>query len=200
MKPTEILSSEHRVIEQVLDCLERIGDVAGSRGALDRPSAAQALEVLTTFADRCHHGKEEGALFPMLEKRGLPGHVGPVAVMKSEHDVGRAAIARMRAALDEEKPFAFAASAHEYVELLRDHIAKEDGVLFPLAESVMRDEDRAEVLAAFERAEHDDLGTGVHERMLAIADELAERYGVARAAERVPASAHTCCGHKHGCH
>lgn len=30
-----------------------------------------------------------------------------------------------------------AAAAREYVSLLRDHIAKEDGVVFPLADSVL---------------------------------------------------------------
>src|SRR5688572_32532143 len=49
MKPTEILSSEHRVIEQVLDCLERIARQAVASGHLDRASGGRALEVLVTF-------------------------------------------------------------------------------------------------------------------------------------------------------
>src|SRR5262245_578365 len=77
MRPTDILSAEHRVIEQVLDCLQRIGENAASSGTLDMDSARAALRVLRTFADRCHHGKEEERLFPMLAKRGLPTHVGP---------------------------------------------------------------------------------------------------------------------------
>jgi hemerythrin-like domain-containing protein len=71
MRPTEILSSEHRVIEQVLDCLEAM--VKGLRAGkpLEEERAATALYFLRQFADACHHGKEEERLFPMLVARGM---------------------------------------------------------------------------------------------------------------------------------
>jgi hemerythrin-like domain-containing protein len=196
MRPTEILSAEHRVIEQVLDCLEALARAARAEGRLDGEHAAEALEVLGTFADRCHHGKEEDLLFAWMARRGMPTHVGPIAVMLEEHRSGRALIARMRAALAAGEAEPFAAAAVGYVELLREHIAKEDGVLFPMAESMLDQNAREELLAAFRSFEHGDLGRGVHERMLALADGLADRFGVARASERSPASsAHACCGH-----
>jgi hemerythrin-like domain-containing protein len=203
LRPTEILSAEHRVIEQVLDCLEKIGERSASSGKLDVESARTALRVLRTFADQCHHGKEELRLFPMLARRGLPMHVGPVAVMVEEHEIGRGEIRKMSAALDDAArgeagaAQAFAEAAASYVELLRDHIAKEDNILFPMAESVMRDEDRAELLASFESMEHDDLGPGTHEEMLALANGLADRFGVKRASER-SATVLTGCCHGHG--
>lgn len=200
MQPTQILSSEHRVIEQVLDCLEAMARGVRERGRLDVERAGQALEVLRTFADRCHHGKEEDVLFAWMAKRGMPTHVGPIAVMLDEHKAGRSAIARMDAARAAGDVEAFARAAVEYVDLLRDHIAKEDGVLFPMAESMLDEEARAAVLEAFANFEHQDLGAGVHERMLALADGLADHFGVPRAAERAPAGAgHGCCGHHGGC-
>jgi hemerythrin-like domain-containing protein len=72
MRPTEILSSEHRVIEQVLDCLERIADNCSAQGSLNRESAEAAIDFFRTFADRCHHGKEETYLFPAMEACGFP--------------------------------------------------------------------------------------------------------------------------------
>ncbi len=59
MKPTDILMSEHRVIEQVLDCLEKILEQCTSENKLDTISAKQAIEFFRGFADHCHHGKEE---------------------------------------------------------------------------------------------------------------------------------------------
>ena len=195
MRPTDILSGEHRVIEQVLDCVEALAAQA-RRGQLDGERAEQALEVLRTFADRCHHGKEEDLLFAWMAQRGMPTHVGPVAVMLDEHRSGRALIARMQAAVAGGEAQAFAAAALQYVDLLRDHIAKEDGVLFPMAESMLDDGGREQLLAAFRAFEHEGLGEGVHERMLALADGLAEHFGVALAAARGPATAgHGCCGH-----
>lgn len=199
MRPTEILSAEHRVIEQVLDCLERVAAQAEARKKLDGDDARAALEFLRTFADRCHHGKEEDQLFPKMTERGVPRHVGPLAVMLSEHVSGRAHIAAMAAALEEAVQgrapalARFVGEARGYVGLLRDHIAKEDNVLFPMAEACMRDEDRAAVLKAFERVETHDLGTHTHAEMVALADRLAERHGVPKATARSP-RAFTGCG------
>lgn len=60
MKPTDILSSEHRVIEQVLYCLDKMTQICQSEHKLDRQSAKDALDFFRNFADRCHHD-EEGA-------------------------------------------------------------------------------------------------------------------------------------------
>ena len=79
MKPTEILSGEHRVIEQVLDCLERIAQRCRDEAVWTEASAMQALDFFRNFADRCHHGKEETHLFPAMEAKGFPRDAGPTA-------------------------------------------------------------------------------------------------------------------------
>lgn len=202
MRPTEILSAEHRVIEQVLDCVEKIAEGAGARGVLDVQAATASIRFLKTFADRCHHGKEEDQLFPAIGERGIPTKVGPVAVMLDEHVLGRREIAAMEAAVkalqgnDPKAIGEYVARARNYVELLREHIMKEDNILFPMAEAALSDEDRVRVLAAFDKVEREDMGAGTHEDMLAVADWLAERFGVEKASARVPAEFHGCC-HKH---
>jgi hemerythrin-like domain-containing protein len=159
------------------------------------------LEILRTFADRCHHGKEEDLLFPMLVARGMSTHIGPIAVMLDDHRAGREHIRRMGAACDVADAALFVPAALDYVGLLRDHIAKEDSVLFPLAESMLDEVARGVLLDSFRSFEHHDLGTGTHERMLAKADELAQHYGVPLAAARGPAHlAQGRCGHGFACH
>ena len=37
------------------------------------------------FTDVCHHGKEEEALFPALEKAGMPTNMGPIHMMLLDH-------------------------------------------------------------------------------------------------------------------
>jgi hemerythrin-like domain-containing protein len=200
MRPTEILSAEHRVIEQVLDCLEKIAEDARRRGVLDVDASGKVMRVLKTFADDCHHGKEERNLFPMMHCRGMPTEVGPVAVMLEEHDVGRTHIRGMDSALralsggDRDALRTFVEHAFRYIELLRAHIGKEDNILFPMAEAVLTEADRRELLEAFARVEHAEMGAGTHETMLALADELAERFGVKKAAQR-GAAAFSGCGH-----
>lgn len=199
MRPTEILSAEHRVIERVLDCLEGIAATA-ARGPLDVEAADQALRVLRTFADACHHGKEEDRLFPRMKARGMPTHVGPVAVMLAEHELGRAAIRGMSEGLASTKrgeahgTVRFVEDAHTYVALLRQHIAKEDQILFPMAESILTDADRSELLAEFASFEHNDVGAGTHEEMLGLVDGLCARLGI-KPHERDATPLSGCCAH-----
>ena len=123
MKPTEILSSEHRVIEQVLDCLESMAQIARDRHSVDAAPARQAVRFLRTFADTCHHHKEEDRLFPMLYERGMPRGVGPVAVMLDEHETGRRLIREMAESIDAavagnaKAPALFSDQAFAYVHL-----------------------------------------------------------------------------------
>jgi hemerythrin-like domain-containing protein len=184
-KATEILSSEHRVIEQVLDCLERIAQGCQDEARLDKASAMQALDFFRNFADRCHHGKEETHLFPALEAKGFPRDGGPTGVMLHEHDQGRACIRSMAVAADgaaeggADAIAAFVAAAQGYIALLRQHIEKEDHCLFSMADRAFTAADQQQLLVAFEIVEREHLGAGTHEKYLQVAQELAGRYGVA---------------------
>jgi hemerythrin-like domain-containing protein len=200
MRPTEILMHEHRVIEQVLDCLERMADRCESEGRLDGDSAREALDFFRNFADRCHHGKEEQRLFPAMEQRGFPADNGPVAVMRLEHEQGRQWIRGMDEAIagaavgEEQAVRQWLHHAHGYRNMLREHIQKEDHCLFPMADGALTSEDQRALAEAFDHVEHDEIGTGVHERYVALADTLAERLGVSK--NRIPEAArHGCCSH-----
>jgi hemerythrin-like domain-containing protein len=200
MNPTTILMNEHRVIEQVLTCLEKITDQAAATGAPDQASAEQALDFLRHFADGCHHGKEEQHLFPLLEARGFPRQFGPTGVMRAEHEEGRHHIQAMAAGVRDAaqgQPEAlpqFIQHARAYVRLLREHIRKEDHCLFPMASQALNETDQQELLRRFEHVEHDQVGAGVHEEYLALADSLAARFDVPLATSTL-AGTHSCCSH-----
>ncbi len=125
MQATELLKNEHRVIEQVLNCLDRMVDWCLAEGVLDTHDARQAIAFFRNFADRCHHGKEENHLFPALEARGVARAGGPVGVMLCEHERGRTYLGGMEEAVadfEAGEPGAlnrFAAHAEAYLGLLR---------------------------------------------------------------------------------
>lgn len=185
MKPTELLRQEHRVIERMLDCLQETADRAEAGKGFDSAAAEQMLEFFREFADRCHHGKEEGYLFPAMEAKGFPREGGPIGVMIYEHEQGRTLIRRMADALqahsagDASARSAFTQAAHAYCNLLRNHIDKEDQVLFVMADRAFREEDQARLAAAFEKVETEEIGAGVHEKYHRLAEELADRLGIA---------------------
>ncbi len=130
---TQLLREEHRVI------LRAIGLVETAAARLDdgRPVAeawwVELLEWLRSFADRNHHAKEEEHLFPALTQAGVPAAGGPVGVMLAEHAEGRALLRTIAESRGKER----AEAARGYVRLLRDHIDKENGVLFPLTDAVL---------------------------------------------------------------
>ena len=140
--PTQVLRDEHRLILRVLGLLESAASRLSAGGALPEGWWEQALDWLRAFADQNHHAKEERSLFPALAKAGVPVQGGPVGVMLAEHERGRALIRTM----DSHDLRSRTEAARQYVELLREHIDKENGVLFPLSEAVL-DEPARQALA-----------------------------------------------------
>lgn len=200
MRITEILTEEHRVIEQVLACLEEMAAQADATGRLDGAAARQAVDFFRNFADRCHHGKEEQQLFPALESRGVAHEHGPIGRMLYEHDRGRELLHTIEDAIPGaeagEVPMLgrFIDQARRYVAWLRDHIAKEDNVLFPLADRILSARDQNELGRNFSRVESEEMGEGTHEKYLALANALADRFQVSRA---VVVGSCGCCHHAH---
>ncbi|RME31657.1 MAG: hemerythrin [Candidatus Zixiibacteriota bacterium] len=183
-RPTDILSEEHRVIEVMLACVERITAQAREGGKLDKEAASQAVDFIRNYADKCHHAKEEDQLFPAMTAKGIPSQGGPVAVMLAEHDQGRAFVRGMADNLeaaaegDAQALEQFARNALGYVGLLRDHIYKEDNILYPMANNVFADEDQQRLLDIFDKVEKEHIGEGVHERYVAMARQMAKKYGL----------------------
>jgi hemerythrin-like domain-containing protein len=178
MQATDILMEEHRVIERVLTSLERAA-VRLDNGEAVRPGFfIDAADFIKGFADGCHHKKEEGVLFTALIDAGMPKQVGPVAVMLGEHDQGRAYTRGMRAAAERLEAGETSARADVvknalgYVDLLRQHIGKEDGVLFPMAAQMIPQGQQAGLVDRFETIEHEETGEGIHEKYLALANAL----------------------------
>jgi len=178
MEATEILMSEHRVIERVIASLEAASDRL-ERGEAVRPNFfVDASEFVKGFADGCHHKKEEGVLFKAMVANGMPDDTGPIAVMLAEHEQGRQYNRGMRSAAerlaagDTSARSEVSRNARGYTTLLRQHIMKEDQVLFPMADRVIPVEAHAGIVEAFEHVEHEETGEGVHEKYLALADAL----------------------------
>ena len=148
--PTDVLRDEHRVILTALTTLDAAAGRLAAGRALPEGWWERIIAWLRAFADKNHHAKEEASLFPALVKAGVPAEGGPIAVMLEEHREGRALILTMATA---PTPAARARAAQDYVRLLRDHIAKEDGILWPLAESVLDERAQQAVAREFETVE-----------------------------------------------
>lgn len=182
MDAIETLMNEHRVIESVLDALVSFSDEVRRKGTTEKEELGRFVDFIRGFADACHHGKEEGVLFAAMVQHGFPRDGGPIAVMLHEHDEGRAFVGVLKARADQPEPWSdanrqeIADAAFGYAYLLRHHIQKEDGVLYPMAEQHLPPEALERVSEDCERFEAEKTGSGEHERFHALAESLVGRY------------------------
>lgn len=142
----EELKSDHQQILTKLVELEK---------AIDQQKISQAkveefLHFTETFAEP-HHQKEEQVLFPALEKRGIPKEGGPIGMMLIEHTNKKEYISRMKEALQEKDQIKLKDNAQAMISLLRDHIYKEDNVLYPCAQKVLTAEEMVSLFGPCEK-------------------------------------------------
>ena len=182
MKPTEDLIHEHNAIKVMLNIMQKIAENIRNDKGFDAKDIEKIVDFLKTFADKCHHGKEENALFPALVAAGVPKENGVVGVMLYEHTVGRGYIKGISNGIENFKKGVtnsgqlIADSLTKYVTLLQNHIHKEENVLFPIAEKVLSTEKQNEIFEQFEKIEEDVVGHGVHEQFHELIEKLKNKY------------------------
>ena len=71
MLPIGPLMWEHRLIERMITLLKANCVAMAENGKLDISFIVVATDFLRTYADRCHHGKEEDILFRELAHKSL---------------------------------------------------------------------------------------------------------------------------------
>jgi len=89
MKTTDQLSREHQAILRGLDLLKAAAASWRKYQAGAAEDCRALVEFFKTFADHCHHGKEEQVLFPKLMQAGITIHGRTLGVMLQEHEQGR---------------------------------------------------------------------------------------------------------------
>ncbi len=160
------LMHEHDVILTALQILNAICKRIELNQFIEINEIRNFIDFIKEFADKCHHGKEEGHLFPAMIAAGFSMEAGPVAVMLQEHTEGRNWIAQIDESL---KPTlnstSFLRAARGYTNLLGAHIQKENEILFPLAEKVLSPSQLTYLFRAFEEHEDKVIGGGRHEQL-----------------------------------
>jgi hypothetical protein len=142
--PVDTMMAEHEVILEALGELDEVNQAVQRADALGTEQVERLKHIATHMVEaELHHQREEEALFPELERRGV---TGPPRIMRLEHDALRA---RKHALLDlaeNAKTTPFADFKERLGELatylvfnLRDHIFKEDNILYPAAVEVVTD-------------------------------------------------------------
>lgn len=181
MQVTETLRAEHEGVLTVLAQLERAVSAAEAGRPIPCDVFADVQEFFAVFVDRCHHGKEEGELFPALGDAGQALQER----LEEEHRGGRQLAAAYATAVERYRPGErrtaqeLATAARAYAAFLQRHIAVENAELLPLVERTLSPERDHAVWEAFERLETERIGAGTHERLHGMISTLGPRIDAA---------------------
>lgn len=154
-----VLDTLYKEHVEILEFLRRLDEVAARLATRETHDPADPDHALLRHlaahlvSAEKHHAREEDVLFPELEKRGIDG---PPRIMRLEHNEFRPRKHRLLELAEElggangkitPAGPAFIARRDEAVELarfivfnLREHIFKEDNILYPTALQAIQDE------------------------------------------------------------
>ncbi|OLS23823.1 MAG: Iron-sulfur cluster repair protein YtfE [Candidatus Heimdallarchaeota archaeon LC_3] len=138
LDPIEQLLNEHVHIKSMLNVLTNL--IENNEEDLNKSldNLKNILDFLSAYADKFHHGKEEEILFFELNKLEFFQNHQIINEIEDEHDQGRYLINEIKNIL---KPISIPLNEQtedklkeliwDYIDLLTQHIEKEDKILFP---------------------------------------------------------------------
>jgi hemerythrin-like domain-containing protein len=160
LSPTEILRAEHRQIDEQLNVLSGALRQLGDRGPA--PEVLDRIESVARYIDSemaIHHQKEEDCLFPFLKEFFTPENLR-IDARIADHEDLNIMNSKFKQSLNEcrdlesGKGATFAAQMLRgyglyIVHLIREHLLKEDHILFLVAEEYLTADQEAEILERF---------------------------------------------------
>jgi len=175
MKATEILSKEHEYILNVVSAIENECHNLETEKNLDKGFFAKAIDFIKNYADKFHHAKEEEILFKELKKENVQGrmHCSPMDQMLHEHHLGREFVKNLEEGLKKNNMEKIIENARGYCQLLREHIFKEDNILYGMADEALTDKEQDFLLKQFKVS--DEKNKAGKKRCLKICKEFEKR-------------------------
>jgi hemerythrin-like domain-containing protein len=174
-KPTKILSDEHQNILSVIGTLEQECNALESGSEIDKPFFENAVDFIKNYADKFHHAKEEDILFEELNKDSVQMHCNPTQQMLYEHEIGRKFVKGLVEGIEEGDKKKILDNASGYANLLREHIYKEDNILYPMADEALPQQVQDIILERFKNVETERFSNEIKEKYLTIVREFKER-------------------------
>jgi len=155
--PVEILISEHRLISHIVGVLKKEQEKNVTSGKVDPNFIVTAVDFFRTYADRYHHGKEEGILFNELYKRKLSEADGlMMRELILEHATARRTVTSLEKlktsyeAGNNEALNGIVEALKTLIELYPQHIEKEDKHFFYPVMQYLTEAEQREMLRKFQ--------------------------------------------------
>lgn len=172
MLATKDLMNEHQLILKYIDLMEQYISRANTAVLFDK--SYSFIAFIHEFADNFHHAKEEDILFRYLEVPGVLTHCNPIPQMLLEHNKARELVEAMEKALLINNLSALVTAMTEYGQLLKEHIYKENNILYPMAERGLSEAAKTSLLIDYAEADKRLNSAGVWQTYQTLYTELVD--------------------------
>ncbi len=171
-----MLEEEHKNILKVAKAIEIECNKLKSGRNLDKEFFKKAVYFIKNYADKFHHAKEEEILFKEMLKDSVQEclHCNPIDQMLHEHGIGRDFIKNLEEGIKTENKEKIIKNAMGYAQLIREHIFKEDNILYPMCDETLGKKTKDSMLNKFEK--EDKSKEQAKKRALAIVKEFEKRW------------------------
>ncbi len=145
----EMLQTEHRIMSELLDLLERQVDLFEEGGEVDYDLLGEIIDYYSSYTDLYHHSKED-LVFESLIKRD-PEAAVTMGDLEAAHDKVNDCLNRFTRAVvnvllgKNVARSAFIAIARDFLDGERRHMTLEETIFFPAAKKSLTDEDWKEI-------------------------------------------------------
>jgi hemerythrin-like domain-containing protein len=147
--PMKKLVEEHQWILRLLSLIPALIEHCDLREEADQQRMRDAVDFIRSYADKYHHAKEEDILFKYFDES-----LDIIQVMFEDHKTARAHVLAVHDAIEAQDKASMASHLTAYGELLKDHIKREDEILYPWLDKQLSMHQVGQMFAQF--AEVDD--------------------------------------------
>ncbi len=157
--PVRRLVDEHSWIKRLLALISDMVSEIRASAEMDSALLLATVAFIRGYADRFHHMKEEDILFDYTDREAEI-----VRVILEDHDQARGFVRAIVQAVEDGNRSALCTNLISYRELLTEHIAKEDEILYPYIDRGLTTSQVGEIFRRFEEVESE------------MADDVPHRY------------------------
>lgn len=180
MKPTEDLMFEHKAIKVILNVMSNISSSIKDKKVFYTNDVEKIVDFLSVYVDKCHRSKEEEVFYPALSLSKSP--IENIGLIINEHSIGRGYLAEISCCVENCKigsTFSgerIADCMANYVQLMQEHIQKEENEYFPMANKALSGEAQKEISNQFKLINDEFVGSDIHTRYDELLKSLENKY------------------------
>jgi uncharacterized protein len=172
-KYIDMLIKDHALIEKGLLYLTK---EAEKTDEINIELVNSIMEFMWEYGFQCHNMKEETAYFPLLIERGMPQH-GPLSIILVEHKQQKAYIENINSMISQKESgdilsSEFKQTLNAFCILSKEHLWKENDILFPMGKNILKPEDIERLYIEFLDIEKDSVGEGGYLKYLSKINSL----------------------------